>query len=620
MSKISRDSDNATGARGPKTLVEKRLSDAGVRVERSASVEEESKACYYHDNQRLPTKTSGNYTIHGGDGLVLLDVDDKLEELPEETADLPSTFVVESPHGGYHPYYALKDDTGISNAQTDWGSIRYEGQYVVGPGSTIDHGECGDGKANCPSEGTGEYEIAVNKPITTLSGDYLEHLREVCASSGSDKTLKEDYGGEQITLPDDTPADEGERYICTEFTRHSTRLAGEDLMDLLRGGTGSYELRRDDETGINQSAADYYALELLYGAFFYRGEDEGDARKLALSVFKRYCRENPYDKTGNTRKWLRKGERYLLEQMDAVQEEFDVGKWHRWRRREYENGFNAEEHKPWTDPEKDGKPSITELDIVRAATRLLASPVTPEQVAEQYGLDLSALPPTYCGEINTPSRSWSSGDFVGRPTASDIGELAHQINPKRERSYHEWVLKKWLKTEYKEVAMAFCPLRANGERYVYYPADLPDPENARYVRCGGEERDPELPEETTEQEVMTDGGVSMSKSESHNKLKQIRQARDGDESSTEGPEVYTCPIDGCSRTVVGEPGHLMNHVNQASDDAHRHRTLNEDLEVVVHWGEMNWGPGIPAFDSLPSTDEKVSVCEKDDLWGPGAPS
>jgi len=393
-------------SRVPKHAFERKLRDADVRVDRSASVKEGTKECHEDDhanpsNQFAPSEIPRNFTVHAGSRLVIIDIDIPIDRLREWVANLPETFLTKSPHGGFHLYYIVEDDAGISNTKSmEWGSIRYEGWYALGPGSVINHDAyCGD---NCSLTGTSRYRIGALKPIATLSGEHLEHLREACDSSGGDRTSKKDCGDEQIDFPDDTLADEGERYICTEFTRHSTQPAGADLMDLLRGGTGSYELRRNDGTGIDQSAADYYALELLYGAFLHRGEDEEDARRLALAVFKRYCRENPYDKTGNTRKWLRKGERYLQEQMDAVQEDIDRGKWHSWRRREYENGFNVEKHRPWTDTEKDGKPSITELDIVRAATRLLASPVTPEQVAEQYGLDLSSLPPPTVGKSIPP--------------------------------------------------------------------------------------------------------------------------------------------------------------------------------------------------------------------------
>lgn len=85
----------------------------------------------------------------------------------------------------------------------------------------------------------------------------------------------------------------------------------------------------------------------------------------------------------------------------------------------------------------------------------------------------------------------------------------------------------------------------------------------------------------------------MSRTENRDKLERIRQAREPTNMTDDGPTLYECPIDGCSRTVIGEPGHLRNHVRQSSDDAHRHRTLSEDLEVETEWSAMNWGPGAP---------------------------
>jgi len=105
--------------------------------------------------------------------------------------------------------------------------------------------------------------------------------------------------------------------------------------------------------------------------------------------------------------------------------------------------------------------------------------------------------------------------------------------------------------------MAFCPSRPNRERFVYYPADLPDPEDARYVRCGGEEREPEPPEEPPEQEVMTDGAFPES----------------------ETTEVVSCPIDGCSKVFI-EEGALRNHASQSRDDDHQGMTLDDSLEPV----------------------------------------
>lgn len=64
---------------------------------------------------------------------------------------------------------------------------------------------------------------------------------------------------------------------------------------------------------------------------------------------------------------------------------------------------------------------------------------------------------------------------------------------------------------------------------------------------------------------------------------QNRQAREGDDDSTDNLNVYRCPIEGCSRTVLDNPGDLRNHVTQSNDHNHRQRTLDEDLQVVVHW-------------------------------------
>jgi hypothetical protein len=557
-----------------KALLERRLQETDVRVKRSASVEEGEKACYNHDDQLLPTEIPGNYTVFGGAGLVLFDVDIPKEDLPEWIRDLPSTFVVESPHGGYHVYYIVEDDSGISNRDgVPWGSIRYEGKYVVGPGSAIDHGECNSGKTNCPGKGIGEYEIKVNKPIATLSDEHLEHLREACESSGGDNTSKEDYGGEKITLPEDTLAHEGERYICTEFTRHSTQLAGADLMDLLRGGTGSYGLRRDNNPEkIDQSAADYYALELLYGAFLFRGEKREDARKLAISVFKRYCRENPYDKTGNTRKWLRRGEGYLLEQMDAVQQGFDRDKWNRWRRREHEDGYSAEEHTPWADPAKDGTPSLITQDTVRAALQILTSDFDPEYVARQYGL---SLPPTNCGEMFTPRGSISSCDSFKYPVAREVGKVAAELNPERKASYFAETVKK-LSRETDEVAHAYCPSRPNGERHVYYLSTFPDPEDARWVKVEGVPKD-ECEGKAPKKEVLTDGGTTMNETESQNKLERTQSAESGGQKESERPEVLTCPQ--CDQSMLSEDS-LRNHVSQSRDDDHRGLTLDDSLEPV----------------------------------------
>lgn len=75
----------------------------------------------------------------------------------------------------------------------------------------------------------------------------------------------------------------------------------------------------------------------------------------------------------------------------------------------------------------------------------------------------------------------------------------------------------------------------------------------------------------------------MSSTESRDKLERIRQAKNGEEDTGDGPEIFTCPVEGCSRVVIDNPGNLRNHVRQEVDDAHRGLRLNPSLELVERY-------------------------------------
>ncbi|MFC7194021.1 hypothetical protein ACFQL4_04105 [Halosimplex aquaticum] len=140
----------------------------------------------------------------------------------------------------------------------------------------------------------------------------------------------------------------------------------------------------------------------------------------------------------------------------------------------------------------------------------------------------------------------SACDSRRYPTASEVGKLAAELNPERTASYFAEVVKRICR-ETEEIAHAYCPHRPNGERHVYYLEGLPDPDDARWVKVGSQERDPE--QEETEPKLMTDGGTL--RSEAKQDLERIRKARDGEVDSTDSPETFTCPIEGCSRIVIG---------------------------------------------------------------------
>ena len=133
------------------------------------------------------THIRGNYGVMlvGKLGFVDIDVQD-LSELPDEVQELKNqedTFTTCSPHGGYHLYYRVQGD--VSNSKEWWGEIRTNSWYVVGPGSTIDHADCGD---DCGCVGEGRYRIDTDTEIRSIQGDVLEGLKE----SEAPKTTKID--------------------------------------------------------------------------------------------------------------------------------------------------------------------------------------------------------------------------------------------------------------------------------------------------------------------------------------------------------------------------------------------------------------------------------------------
>lgn len=85
----------------------------------------------------------------------------------------------------------------------------------------------------------------------------------------------------------------------------------------------------------------------------------------------------------------------------------------------------------------------------------------------------------------------------------------------------------------------------------------------------------------------------MSQTDPADDLARIRRAREQTTDNGYNPAVYRCPIDGCARTIIADRDDLRSHVRNAGDDDHRYRTLSEDMEVVVQWEQMDWGPGAP---------------------------
>lgn len=196
-------SEETTLQNGQERLVD-RLEEAGIDTQRFVNVGNGKKSCKDH-TQREYSQITGNYGVYAGRGengirerdsltLLFFDIDD-YECGSEDTPlldTLPETFTVASPHTdgetGGHPYYALEGDVigaireitgGTVNPGMVWGSIRVDGQLVVGPGSQIDKGDEGCNKdwcKECAEPDGGYYRIVNDLPIAKLT---LDELREV---------------------------------------------------------------------------------------------------------------------------------------------------------------------------------------------------------------------------------------------------------------------------------------------------------------------------------------------------------------------------------------------------------------------------------------------------------
>jgi hypothetical protein len=296
--------DVPTTTQTPRERLAKRLREAGLDTQRCCPVEDDTKVSYDHYARKTPSERTGNYTVHGGDGLVVLDLDVPRDDLPEWVNALPETFESGTPHGGRHLYYAVPEDARVSNAKASgddgWGSVRFDGLYVVGPGSSIDHGEyCDDGKEGCPGTGVGEYPIKQDRSIATLTGDDLDRLVEVC--EGDESAEGPDTSNASVA-PSET-GDDAEWTSLDESTRRRIERAkgfdkwGDQFTALIEG-------RYSDAGFLGDRSEAEYRLIYLLGWLF--GDDKTVVRRAMTAI----CRLNPQTdvREHESRKWLERAD------------------------------------------------------------------------------------------------------------------------------------------------------------------------------------------------------------------------------------------------------------------------------------------------------------------------
>lgn len=86
--------------------------------------------------------------------------------------------------------------------------------------------------------------------------------------------------------------------------------------------------------------------------------------------------------------------------------------------------------------------------------------------------------------------------------------------------------------------------------------------------------------------------ITMSRTQDDRTEELTRPVEGGEEGRQSGePQVKACPI--CGVVVVGS-GPLRSHVLNSEDPEHRHQRLDEELEPVTVWSEVDWSPGPPS--------------------------
>jgi hypothetical protein len=163
----------------PETVAH-RFREATLPTDRFIDVEEGQKQSFDHTQRNL-NAVSGNYGVYSGRGLVGFDIDDYQENVDTSALEaLPSTFAVETPHGGEHWYYKggqrvaaviWSATGGATNLSLSWGEVYAGGKYLVGPGSRIT--ECDKSHCRQCSLRGGTYSIEADRPIDQISAEQV---------------------------------------------------------------------------------------------------------------------------------------------------------------------------------------------------------------------------------------------------------------------------------------------------------------------------------------------------------------------------------------------------------------------------------------------------------------
>jgi len=476
------------------------------RPERTGWQKPENRISPVHAIARV--KGGGNYGLAVGCGtdefgkLVVVDAEEN-GVLPPEAQTLVNDHALmswDSPHGGHNRLLRVSEDafqildwkTKVSLTDDAGHDVELiTGVQALGPGSRINHNRCDDTKQTCPGEGTGRYELRTTNPeaplFTESKADRLAELLGIELEAGSETTSPQN----DVTDPnyDYDKTDVAYARACLTEMQSDATVAFKCLMGRLQGGTGFKNGLRLPESGIDRSQVDLVTASDLYGVMLRYGDEVGEerSRELAYAVYSNYCTEHVWMKDGRPRKWNR-NEAYRQSTIEAAVEYFDNKQFSRFLNKERIGGRDE-----YTDDY--GK---VVYGVVQFAQNYLVGklPIDTEddivdqlsELASCYGFTLEreralALYEEHPLCNNSTPSPGSAGCLPPEkyPTKQEVVDAAQILNPTRSRDSHDNTLKRFRR----DGAFTMACMK-KGVDYRYYPSELPDPEEAEFIRTGGE--------------------------------------------------------------------------------------------------------------------------------------
>jgi hypothetical protein len=460
--------------------------------------------------------------------LVAFDVETQgvLPEEAEALIDEHALLVWDSVHSGRNRLVKATDDafnlldslTTTHNHLSDSADDDFELQtsgHCIGPGCEIAHKYCADTKDDCPGTGRDAYELVGAKPSApVVTDDVAERILSTLGidheQAGSPRDPSSVDEVSQVPEYDDTDVAAAEAHLNT--LQKNSAFSFKCLSDRLNGGTGKKTGLRLDSGLIDRSATDFVTVSDLYGVMLVLGnEDEQRARELAYACYTHWCNANQYMKShgGRPRKWLSIGKSYRQNILQYAVNQFDRGQFQRSL-----NQRDTHTDVPWAGV-MDGYYADTTRNFTLFALELLAGGFPTDvsliegNAVDRFRLDVDgeavvdALE-TVRGDVAPGQRSKDedppSGDNPSSsrstyPAKKEVATLAKSLDRGRDNRVKTYMDALGTIKRNGDAKMAECPSRPNGERYVYYPRFLPDPDDASRVESGKSEEGTETKED-----------------------------------------------------------------------------------------------------------------------------